>query len=71
VASGQMNSVDAVCTAASIGGDTDTIAAVLGAMLGTCEGLDAWPTALIEQVRDVNHLQLEPLVEALLALRNA
>ena len=71
VASGQMNSVDAVCTAASIGGDTDTIAAVLGAMLGACEGLDAWPTALIEQVRDVNHLQLEPLVEALLTLRNA
>ena len=49
----------------------DTIAAVLGAMLGACEGLGAWPTALIGHVQDVNHLQLEPLVQALLALRNA
>ena len=71
VASGYMSSFDAVCMAASIGGDTDTIAAVLGAMLGACEGLGAWPTALIAHVQDVNHLQLEPLVQALLALRNA
>ena len=71
VASGYMSSFDAVCMAASIGGDTDTIAAVLGAMLGACEGLGAWPTALIGHVQDVNHLQLEPLVQALLALRNA
>ena len=71
VASGAMNSFDALCMAASIGGDTDTIGAVLGAMLGACEGLDRWPVPLIAHVIEVNQLQLEPLVKALLNLRNA
>ena len=71
VASGAMNSFDALCMAASIGGDTDTIGAVLGAMLGACEGLDRWPVPLIAHLKEVNQLQLEPLVKALLNLRNA
>jgi ADP-ribosylglycohydrolase len=36
VASAQLSAFDAVCMAASLGGDTDTIAAILGAMLGAC-----------------------------------
>ncbi|MFP3516524.1 ADP-ribosylglycohydrolase family protein [Pseudomonas sp. SIMBA_077] len=71
VASGSLNSFNALCIAASIGGDTDTIAGILGAMLGACTGLKQWPPALIQQVRDVNNLQLEPMVEQLLKLRNA
>ncbi|RMP80118.1 hypothetical protein ALQ15_200035 [Pseudomonas syringae pv. actinidiae] len=55
--------------AASLGGDTDTIAAILGAMLGACNGMQAWPAALIEQIDEVNALDLEPLVEQLLVLR--
>ena len=34
VAIGEMNAFEALCMAASLGGDTDTIAAILGAMLG-------------------------------------
>ena len=71
VANGALNSFDALCMAASIGGDTDTIAAILGAMLGACGGLQQWPTALIEQVVKVNDLHLEPLIRELLALRLA
>ena len=71
VANGAINSFDALCMAASIGGDTDTIAAILGAMLGACGGLQQWPTALIEQVVKVNDLHLEPLIRELLALRLA
>ncbi|KQB54427.1 ADP-ribosylglycohydrolase [Pseudomonas endophytica] len=71
VASGNLSSFNALCIAASIGGDTDTIAGILGAMLGACTGLEQWPQALIQQVRGVNNLQLEPMVEQLLKLRNA
>jgi len=56
--------------AASLGGDTDTIAAILGAMLGGLAwGLASWPVAMIETVKTVNDLELEPLVQGLLALR--
>jgi ADP-ribosylglycohydrolase len=69
VASAQLSAFDAVCMAASLGGDTDTIAAILGAMLGACEGMSAWPDELIEQIKTVNGLELYPLVEHLLSLR--
>ena len=70
VASAKLGSFDALCMAASLGGDTDTIAAILGAMLGACGGLELWPAALIEQIVEVNTLQLEPLVRDLLTLRH-
>jgi ADP-ribosylglycohydrolase len=69
VAIGEMTAFEALCMAASLGGDTDTIAAMLGAMLGACLGLESWPVAMIEQVKAVNSLELEPLVKGLLALR--
>ncbi|WP_268797604.1 ADP-ribosylglycohydrolase family protein [Pseudomonas huanghezhanensis] len=69
VAAGRLTAFDAVCMAASLGGDTDTIAAILGAMLGACQGLSAWPERMIEQIRVVNDLELYPLVEQLLSLR--
>ena len=43
----QMDAFEALCLAASLGGDTDTIAAMLGAMLGACLGMQCWPEALI------------------------
>ena len=69
VAIGEMNAFEALCMAASLGGDTDTIAAILGAMLGACLGLESWPVALIDKVKSVNGLELQPLVQGLLALR--
>ncbi|MFJ3482119.1 ADP-ribosylglycohydrolase family protein [Pseudomonas sp. NPDC090202] len=69
VAADKLSAYDAVCMAASLGGDTDTIAAILGAMLGACEGMQAWPAGLIEQIKTVNGLELQPLVEHLLSLR--
>jgi len=69
VAVGEMNAIEALCMAASLGGDTDTIAAILGAMLGACLGMQCWPGAMIEQVKQVNQLDLEPLVQGLLELR--
>jgi len=69
VAVGAMNAFEALCLAASLGGDTDTIAAMLGAMLGACLGLQCWPESMIEQVKQVNGLDLQPLVQGLLELR--
>jgi len=57
----------AVLSAASLGGDTDTIAAMVGAVAGACGG--ALPSTAIETVRTVNDLHLEPLAAELVALR--
>ncbi|WP_339428334.1 MULTISPECIES: ADP-ribosylglycohydrolase family protein [unclassified Pseudomonas] len=69
VAVGEMNAFEALCLAASLGGDTDTIAAILGAMMGACLGMQCWPVAMIDQVKQVNGLDIQPLVQALLKLR--
>jgi ADP-ribosylglycohydrolase len=58
-----------VCTAASIGGDTDTIAAMAGAVLGAVHGATAWSDESVRQVETVNDLHLDELTEQLLALR--
>lgn len=59
-----------VCTAAGIGGDTDTIAAMAGAVLGAVHGAEAWSADAVRQVETVNDLQLEALTTQLLDLRS-
>ena len=59
----------ACCAAASLGGDTDTIAAMTGAMAGAIHGVGAFPADAVATVRTVNDLGLEERVDALLALR--
>lgn len=59
----------ALTTAAALGGDTDTVAAMAGAVLGAHHGLSAFPQAMLETIRSVNDLDLAPLVTDLLALR--
>jgi ADP-ribosylglycohydrolase len=55
---------------ARLGGDSDTIAAMAGAVVGACTGLSALPVEAVRTVREVNDLHLEPLVDELLALRS-
>ncbi|GAA4265655.1 ADP-ribosylglycohydrolase family protein [Frondihabitans peucedani] len=57
--------------AASVGGDTDTIAAIAGAVLGAVHGMAVWPGEAVTRVVRVNGLDLEPVVDGLLALRDA
>ncbi|WP_028068128.1 ADP-ribosylglycohydrolase family protein [Solirubrobacter soli] len=59
----------ACLAAASLGGDTDTIAAMTGAIVGASRGLEAFPAEAVERVRDVNDLHLQALAEQLLELR--
>jgi ADP-ribosylglycohydrolase len=59
----------ACLAAASLGGDSDTIAAMTGAIAGACHGMDRWPGDAVRTVREVNDLDLEPIADRLLALR--
>jgi ADP-ribosylglycohydrolase len=59
-----------VClTAASLGGDSDTIAAMAGAIAGACHGIDVWPPDAVQTVREINNVDLDLVAEKLLALR--
>jgi ADP-ribosylglycohydrolase len=61
---------DAALAAAGAGGDTDTIAAMAGAIAGAIGGAGAFPADAIATVTRVNDLDLEPVVDGLLALRS-
>ncbi|MCO1661017.1 ADP-ribosylglycohydrolase family protein [Pseudonocardia sp. S2-4] len=55
--------------AASLGGDTDTVAAMAGAVAGACHGTAGLPDAAMATVAEVNGLPLDRLAADLLALR--
>ena len=57
--------------AASAGGDTDTIAAITGAIGGACLGVAAFPEQARATVSAVNGLRLDELALALLAVRDS
>jgi ADP-ribosylglycohydrolase len=57
--------------AASVGGDTDTIAAIAGAVAGACHGDEAFPAEARITVAGVNDLELDDLADQLLAVRDA
>jgi ADP-ribosylglycohydrolase len=60
-----------VClTAADLGGDSDTVAAMAGAVGGALHGRAAFPRAAVELVTTVNDLDVGPLVAGLLELRD-
>ncbi|WP_432848626.1 ADP-ribosylglycohydrolase family protein [Amycolatopsis sp. CA-161197] len=62
-----LDPADALTTAARLGGDTDTVAAICGALLGACG--EEIPAELGETVVRVNGLDLGPLVDGLVAVR--
>ncbi|MEU1293673.1 ADP-ribosylglycohydrolase family protein [Streptomyces sp. NPDC005840] len=59
----------AALLAANLGGDSDTIGAIAGAVAGSVTGLAGLPADAVETLRTVNALGLEPLTTRLLALR--
>jgi ADP-ribosylglycohydrolase len=60
---------EACLAAASLGGDSDTVAAMVGAIAGAVYGVDAIPAAARRIVARVNDLDLETVADGLLALR--
>lgn len=62
---------EGLCHAASIGGDTDTIAAIAGATLGATSEDPPAPQEVVALVEEVSRLSLDTLTEELLALRGS
>ena len=62
-------SPQALLDAANIGGDTDTIGAIAGAILGGLLGVEAFDAALLAQVESVSGLHLTEAATAMLSLR--
>lgn len=59
----------ALLDAANLGGDTDTIGAIAGAILGAAAGVGVFDGHALAQVEEVSHLDLPSVAEQLLALR--
>ena len=58
----------AVRYAANLGGDTDTIGAMAGAVCGALRGIDAVDSLMLAQVERVNELNLESVARGLVAV---
>lgn len=59
----------ALSHAVSVGGDTDTIGAIAGAILGATARSAPWPQASIDLIERINGIALRPVATDLLALR--
>ena len=59
----------ALLDAANLGGDTDTIGAIAGAILGAAAGVGVFDGSALAQVEEVSRLGLPSVAEQLLALR--
>ena len=59
----------ALLDAANIGGDTDTIGAITGAILGSLLGVEAFDASMLQQVESVSGLHLTEAATAMLSLR--
>jgi len=63
-------SPQALMDAANIGGDTDTIGAIAGAILGATLGVEVLPTDSLSKIEEVSHLGLPTVARELLELRD-
>ena len=63
-------SPQALLDAANIGGDTDTIGAITGAILGAALGVEVLPTDSLTMIEEVSHLGLSSVAGDLLELRD-
>lgn len=61
--------LQALLVAANLGGDTDTIGAICGAILGACLGTAAWPQEMVAQVERVSGIDLRSAADTLVGLR--
>ncbi|MCF2706119.1 ADP-ribosylglycohydrolase family protein [Arcanobacterium haemolyticum] len=62
---------EGLCFAANLGGDTDTIGAMAGAILGACHGVSVFPAGEINLIREVSAPAIDDLAAKLLAFREA
>ena len=61
--------MQAMSMAANLGGDTDTLASMVGSICGGLQGVCALDQAMLNEVETVNALDLSSLARSLLSLR--
>jgi ADP-ribosylglycohydrolase len=61
----------AMLAAVNCGGDADTLAAIIGALGGALSGIKALDRAMLADVCEVNRLDLAPIAQRLVSLRQA
>lgn len=59
----------AVETAVNMGGDTDTLASIVGAVTGALSGIDGFPAEWVRTVEDVNGISIRQLARGLVCVR--
>ena len=57
--------LDAVAAAANIGNDTDTIATMIGAILGAMHGIQVFPEEIVRTIDEANDYHLQELAEVM------
>jgi ADP-ribosylglycohydrolase len=58
--------MEAIIAASNMGGDTDTIASMVGGVAGAYKGIDAFPADMVRQVEEESDLDLMDVAEKLL-----
>jgi ADP-ribosylglycohydrolase len=61
--------IKSILTGVNIGNDTDTIATMVGGILGAYHGSDAFPKEYLELINRVNHYELDEMAKQIEALR--
>ncbi|MCP8316213.1 MAG: ADP-ribosylglycohydrolase family protein [archaeon] len=61
--------MNAIKMATNIGGDSDTIASIVGGMAGAFKGIEAFPKDMVKKVEQVNKLEIEKIARKLLEVR--
>jgi len=58
-----------IITAVNMGGDTDTIASIVGGMAGSYKGIESFPRELVDTVEKVNGFSIKEIAGRLLEIR--
>ncbi|MEM3815638.1 MAG: ADP-ribosylglycohydrolase family protein [Candidatus Bathyarchaeia archaeon] len=61
--------IKAITLAVNCGGDSDTIASIVGGICGALQGIDAFPKHYVEVVEEINGINLREVAEKLLTVR--
>ncbi len=62
------NALDAIFAGVNIGNDTDTIAIMIGAIMGAYKGIDAFPADYLSTINKMNNFDLEATTKSIYSL---
>ena len=62
------DTIEGICAGVNIGNDTDTVATMIGGILGALNGIDSMPEHYLEYLEEQNNIKLAKLAEDICAL---